>query len=153
MKRRVTVCQIVYYLLVPAVFFGMVALTVRLFRTMSDEIRPVASAAFLIATPVAAAVLMRFSLLRRYLDPPAALEIPLTLYAAMIANQLKETGELLSALRLVNRKLADDGGMGFRLLGALFVLALACSFSIRRKRGESLAYRILGRSETGPDHT
>ncbi|MBQ4297940.1 MAG: hypothetical protein II771_06560 [Clostridia bacterium] len=89
--------------------------------------------------------MMRFSPLRFYIDPFAAAEIPLFLYLAMILNGLKSAGGVRSAFLLVNRRLADDGGMGVLFLAGLFLFGALFSFSVKRKRGQSVAYRIIER--------
>ena len=95
------------------------------------------------AAPVIDAVMMRFSPLRFYIDPFAAAEIPLFLYLAMILNGLKSAGGVRSAFLLVNRRLTDDGGMGVLFLAGLFLFGALFSFSFKRKRGQSVAYRIM----------
>ena len=93
--------------------------------------------------------MMRFSPLRFYIDPFAAAEIPLFLYLAMILNGLKSAGGVRSAFLLVNRRLADDGGMGGLFLAGLFLFGLLFSLSVKRKHGQSIAYRIIEKpSET-----
>ena len=73
-----------------------------------------------VMTPVLVAILMRFSLFKWYVDPIAAVEIPLFLYVGMLFNQMKRSGNLRSAFLLVNNDLGDDGGMGWLFLVGLF---------------------------------
>ena len=98
-----------------------------------------------VMTPVLVAILMRFSLFKWYVDPIAAVEIPLFLYVGMLFNQAKRSGDLLSAFRLVNNDLGDDGGMGWLFLVGLFVFGLVMSLSFARKNGQSISYRLLER--------
>lgn len=96
-------------------------------------------------TPILMAVLMRFSLFRWYVDPIAAAEIPLFLYVGMLINQMKYSGSFVSAFRLINLELADDGGMGWLFLIGLFVFGLVMSLSFARKKGQSTSYRLLSK--------
>ena len=96
-------------------------------------------------TPVLVAILMRFSLFKWYVDPIAAVEIPLFLYVGMLFNQMKRSSDLSSAFLLVNNKLDDDGGMGWLFLVGLFVFGLVMSLSFARKNGQSISYRLLER--------
>lgn len=98
-----------------------------------------------VMTPVLVAILMRFSLFKWYVDPIAAVEIPLFLYVGMLFNQMKRSGDLRSAFLLVNNDLGDDGGMGWLFLVGLFVFGLVMSLSFARKNGQSISYRLLER--------
>ena len=49
----------------------------------------------------------------------------------------------LTRLNNINRRLADDGGMGVLFLAGLFLFGALFSFSFKRKRGQSVAYRIM----------
>jgi len=88
---------------------------------------------------------MRFGLFKWYVDPIAAVEIPLFLYVGMLFNQAKRSGDLSSAFRLVNNDLGDDGGMGWLFLVGLFVFGLVMSLSFARKNGQSISYRLLSK--------
>ena len=148
MKTRLIVYSILYYCLVPAVCFGVLLLVSALLNATKahNDLGAIAAAAYafvFFAAPVIDAVMMRFSPLRFCVDPFAAAEIPLFLYLAMIVNQLKEADGVRAAFFLVNRKLADDGGMGFLFLAGLFLFGALVSFSLKRKRGQSIAYRII----------
>lgn len=98
-----------------------------------------------VMTPVLVAVLMRFSLFKWYVDPIAAAEIPLFLYASMLINQIKHSDSFVSAFRLLNNELGDDGGMGWLFLVGLFVFELVMSMSFARKNGQSISYRLLAK--------
>ena len=98
-----------------------------------------------VMTPVLTAVLMRFSLLKCYVDPIAAAEIPLFLYSAILFNQSKRTGDLSSAFLLVNNRLGGDGGKGWLFLVGLFVFGLLMSFSFARKNEQSISYRLIAK--------
>ncbi len=154
MKKRRIVYSVLYYCLVPAVFFGVLCLLSALLSAAKarDDLGTVVFAAYafvFFAAPVIDAVMMRFSPLRFYIDPFAAAEIPFFLYLAMILNGLKSAAGVRSAFLLVNRRLTDDGGMGVLFLAGLFLFGALFSFSVKRKHGQSVAYRIIEKpSET-----
>lgn len=158
MKKRRIVYSTLYYFLVPAVFFGALCLLAALLGVTKarDDLGAVVFAAYafvFFAAPVIDAVMMRFSPLRFYIDPFAAAEIPLFLYLAMILNGLKTADSARSAFLLVNRTLADDGGMGFLFLAGLFLFGVLSSLSFKRRLGQSIAYRIIEKpSETRPEN-
>ena len=94
-----------------------------------------------VATPVLIATLMRFSLLKWYVDPIAAAEIPLFFYSFMIFKQFRHTGNLLLAIQDIHADLSADGS-GWLFLIGLFVFGLLASFSRTRKQGKSISYRL-----------
>ncbi len=150
MKKKLFVCGVLYYPLSLLLYAGFFYLTAYLFRLSGEADNLGAAIALtygvlLIGTPIAAAILARFSLLRWYVDPIAAAQIPLFLYIGMLVGQLRHTPALRSAILLLNAELSDDGGMGWLFLGALFLFGLAASFSLSRKKGESIGYRVLGK--------
>lgn len=138
-----------YYLFIPlvfAAFFAGASWLLGMVNNSNDLGTAIAATLFLLyaATPILMAVLMRFSLLRWYVDPFAAAEIPLFLYVSMLLNQAKRAGSLRSAFLLVNGDLADDSGAGWIFLLALFLFGLLLSFSVARKKGRNLPYRWIG---------
>ena len=98
-----------------------------------------------VMTPTLVAVLMRFSLIKWYVDPIAAAEIPLFLYGGMLINQMKRSGNFRSGFLLVNNKLGDDGGEGWLFLVGLFVFGLLMSLSFARRKEQSISYRLLSK--------
>ncbi len=147
-----------YYLLtilVYVAFFYAVSLLLQMSK-LSEDLGVAMAATLLllyVATPILMAVLMRFSLLRWYVDPFAAAEIPLFLYISMILNQAKYTNSLRSAFLLVNGDLADDGGAGWFFLLGLFLFGLITSFSVARKEGRNLPHRWIGKLCKNPSET
>ena len=155
MKKKYVIFHFLYYVLTMVVymaFFYAAALMADLAGNDSDLgfAMAVTYGVLFVMTPVLVAVLMRFSLLKWYVDPIAAAEIPLFLYGGMIINQMKRSGDLRSAFLLVNNKLGDDGGEGWLFLVGLFVFGLIMSLSFARRKGQSISYRLLARIGGGP---
>ena len=152
MKKKHVIFHFLYYLLTIVVymaFFYAASLMLDLTGKADNlgSVMAVTYGVLFVMTPVLVAVLMRFSLFRWYVDPIAAAEIPLFLYAAMIFNQMKHADDLKSAFLLVNKKLADDGGEGWLFLAGLLVFGLLTSLSFARKNGRSISYRLLEKIE------
>ena len=151
MKKKLILYSVLYYCLIPAVFRGiMLLLSALLSITKSrDNIGAVIIAALVflyVAIPVVDAVLMRFSPLRFYVDPFAAAECPLFMYLALIISRLRSTDSVRNAFLIVNQDLADDYGMGFFILTGLFIIGVLFSLSIKRRYGQSIAYRIINKT-------
>jgi len=150
MKKKHVIFYFLYYALTIVVymaFFYAASLMLDL-TGKADNLGSVVAVTYgvlFVMTPVLVGVMMRFSLFKWYVDPIAAAEIPLFLYVAMLLNQAKRSGDLLSAFRLVNNDLGDDGGMGWLFLIGLFVFGLVMSLSFARKNGQSISYRLLER--------
>lgn len=150
MKKKLVIFHILYYaltLLIYMAFFYSVSLLLKLSGD-ADNLGAAIAVTYgmlFLMTPVIIAVLIRFSLFKWYIDPIAAAEIPLFLYLGMIVNQWRHAGELKAAFLLVNKQLADDGGEGWLFIIGLFVFGLVMSFSLARKRGKSISYRLLSR--------
>ena len=150
MKKKHVIFHFLYYLLTMVVymaFFYAASLMLDLTGKADNlgSVMAVTYGVLFVMTPVVVAVMMRFSLFKWYVDPIAAAEIPLFLYVGMLFNQAKRSGDLLSAFRLVNNDLGDDGGMGWLFLVGLFVFGLVMSLSFARKHGQSISYRLLER--------
>ena len=150
MKKKYVIFHFLYYVLTMVVymaFFYGASLMLDLTGNASDLgfAMAVTYGVLFVMTPVLVAVLMRFSLLKWYVDPIAAAEIPLFLYGGMIINQMKRSGDLRSAFLLVNNKLGDDGGEGWLFLVGVFVFGLIMSLSFARRKGQSISYRLLAR--------
>ena len=64
---------------------------------------------------------------------------------SMIVTKLSRGASLRSAILLLNNDLSDDGGTGWGFFVCLFLLGLAASFSLARRKGKSISYRLLGR--------
>ena len=150
MKKKHVIFHFLYYVLTIVVymaFFYAASLMLDLTGKADNlgSVMAVTYGVLFVMTPMLVAVLMRFSLFKWYVDPIAAAEIPLFLYVAMLLNQAKRSGDLLSAFLLVNNDLGDDGGMGWLFLIGLFVFGLVMSLSFARKKGQSISYRLLER--------
>ena len=115
MKNKHVIFHFLYYVLTIVVymaFFYASSLMLDLTGKADNlgSVMTVTYGVLFVMTPVLVAILMRLSLFKWYVDPIAAAEIPLFLYVAMLLNQAKRSGNLLSAFRLVNNDLGDDGG-------------------------------------------
>lgn len=143
-KKKVIAFGVLYYALVLAVFAAYWWITGCLVRT--DEIGAVVAmvyATLFVGTPIAVAILMRFSLLKWYVDPIAAAVPPLYFFLFSLAGEIKRGADLKSAILLLGNDLGDDGGTGWGFLALLFLVGLVASFSIARKKGKSISYRLL----------
>ncbi len=149
MKKKILIFHILYYILSLLVYIGFLYSSPWLLRLPEKNDLGTAIAfiygVLFIATPIIIAVLMRFSLFKWYVDPIAAAEVPMFLYFAMVINQMDRAGKFTAAVLLVNNQLSDDGGEGWLFLIGLFVFGLIASFSIARKRGESISYRLISK--------
>jgi len=150
MKKKHVIFHFLYYLLTIVVymaFFYAASLMLDLTGKADNlgSVMAVTYGVLFVMTPVLVAILMRFGLFKWYVDPIAAVEIPLFLYVGMLFNQAKRSGDLSSAFRLVNNDLGDDGGMGWLFLVGLFVFGLVMSLSFARKNGQSISYRLLSK--------
>ena len=149
MKKKIILFQVLYYILI---LLGYIVCTL-LAYLLTDlaaglSLRAIVSVinAFLIlATPFLIFIAMRFSLLKWYVDPIAAACIPLYIYAGMILNVTRRTKDLWAAIDELNFGLSNDGGEGWFFLGGLFLFGLLASFSIARKKGNSISYRLLAK--------
>ena len=150
MKKKHVIFHFIYYALTIVVymaFFYAASLMLDL-TGKADNLGSVVAVTYgvlFVMTPVIVAVLMRFSLFKWYVDPIAAAEIPIFLYASMLINQMKHSDGFVSAFRLLNNELSDDGGMGWLFLVGLFVFGLVMSLSFARKKGQSISYRLLSK--------
>lgn len=150
MKNKHVIFHFLYYALTIVVymaFFYAASLMLDLTGKADNlgSVMAVTNGVLFVMTPVLVAILMRFSLFKWYVDPTAAAEIPIFLYASMLINQMKHSDSFASAFRLLNNKLGDDGGMGWLFLAGLFVLGLVMSLSFARKKGQSISYRLLAK--------
>ncbi len=117
MKKRIALFHLSYYFLSALVYIGFfygISFVLNLSSEKIDLGTVIAATYFFlfIGTPVMITVIMRFSLLKWYVDPFAAAEIPLLLYIGMIITNARRTESIQSAFFAVNGKLCDDGGMG-----------------------------------------
>lgn len=147
MRNKMLTIHAVYYIFSLLVYIGFFYGSAKLFHTSNlGAAMALTYGLMFLATPIITALLMRLSLLKWYVDPFAAAEIPLFLYLSMIINQMKRSGEsFFDAFFEYNQKLSADGGMGWFFLIGLFIFGLAASFSLARKRGESISYRLISK--------
>ncbi len=148
MKKKLIVLRILYHILVLGVywlFLRVLSLWGKLNGGIANiGITLAVVAVWLITTPILICVLMRFSLFKWYIDPIAAAEIPFYLYFIMVVDEMKDYSDgFLSALKRVNDSLSVD--YGWLYFTGLFVLGLLMSFSIERKNGESISFRLLAK--------
>ena len=150
MKKKMLIFHFLYYILSLFVYKGFFYVSSRLFD-MSGESENLGAAILFVygllyvATPIIIAVLMRFSLLKWYVDPFAAAEVPLFLYWSAIINRTKLTGDFSVAFQRVNESFCADDGQGWVFLVGLFIFGLLTSFSLARKEGESISYRLISK--------
>lgn len=144
MTKKLWVFQIVYYICLPLFYW--------VFLLLADLI-PISGlggamlfvyATLFVATPVLVALLMRFSLLKWYVDPIAAMEILLFFYLACIYKEMTRAGDSFwNAMASYNERLSADGAEGWLFLIGLFLFGLIASFSAARKNGTIISYRLL----------
>ena len=150
MKKKMLLFCLLYYILLPLIYAGILygsAFFMKLTGQSGDLGAAIVFAyIWLFAImPASMLVLMRFSLLKWHVDPFAAAAAPLFYYANLLIGEMKQTGELQSALHLVSIELGDDGGVGWIALAGMFVFGLLASLSFARKRGESISFKLLAK--------
>ena len=147
MKRILTVMRIVYYILVPTLYLGILyplftfMRLIMIGKTVIGIMLLVAFALFVL-TPVYTAIMMRFSTLRWYVDPFAALEVPAALYLTGVLNKITNGESVSHAFASVGDSFTRDGGKGTWLLIGLFAFGSLCSISFRRREGKSISFRL-----------
>ena len=100
----------------------------------------------LIATPIIVVVVTRFSIMKWYVDPIVAIEVPFVIYvSAILAPMLSWDMSFYDSFLRYNEQLSADGGKGWFFLLGLFVISLAASFSLARTRGKSISYRVISK--------
>lgn len=149
MKRKNVFFGILYYPLVMLVYLTALKVTSLVFNALPDVglggLAVLIYGMVFVEIPAVTAVMMRFGLFKLYVDPIAAAEMPLLLYVLMLINQIKRSGTFGSAFVGLNRMLCDNGVWLY--LVCLFVFGLALSFSVARKNGQNISYRLIsGRS-------
>lgn len=142
MKKKIFFLQGLYYLLVPCAFMVFFYGTSLLIPNKAGlgTVMAATYGVLFVGTPILTAVLMRCSLLRWYMDPFAAGEIPLCLYLMMLLNQVKRSGSFAEGFSALNHSLALEG---FLFLAGLFLFGLIASISPSRKAGQNIMYRFM----------
>lgn len=92
MKRKNVFFGILYYPLVMLVYLTALKVTSLVFNALPDVglggLAVLIYGMVFVEIPAVTAVMMRFSLFKLYVDPIAAAEMPLLLYALMLAKQI-----------------------------------------------------------------
>lgn len=147
MRKKMLLFQLVYYMFSLLIYSSFLFISTELFHTSSlGAAMAMTYGLLFLATPIIVVVLMRFSLLKWYVDPIAAVEVPLFLYVGMILTQMSRSDiNFYDAFLKINGQLSADGGEGWFFLIGLFAIGLAASFSFARKRGESISYRLISK--------
>ena len=147
MKKFIIPLQILYYVLYAAVFclfmlFSGWCLDSSNLKALSDVMGAVFVILF-IGVPAAVIVLARFSLIKWYVDPFAALIVPIYMYVGMIGSNMDRGNSLVAALSLTNESLVKDNGSGLIFFLGLYILGILASFSVKRVKEDNISYRIL----------
>ncbi len=151
MKRKLSAHRTVYYIISASLYVILYLLMSLIFSVLKNSKNVgLVSAAFFyalaISLPLIIFIVMRFSLFKWYVDPISAAMIPLFLYIGIVFSQKNGSRSFASAVRLANAELNDDGGMGWMLLLGVFILGLVMSFSVARKNGRSVSFRLISSS-------
>ncbi len=157
MEKRYRWYCLAYYLLLPATYILFLVLCSALINANVDNVIGkilVALYVYAILTLIHIVVWVRFSPLPSFVDPIAAAEVPLSIYLLLVFNGMKNDGAFISASGAVHIDLDFDGDTG-RVLFALFVFGLVFSFSIRRRKRKTVAFKIINKigkgEEKGPE--
>lgn len=147
MRKKMLFFHLAYYILVLLIYVGFLYGSVKLFDTSNlGAVIVLVYGLLFAATPILIAVLMRFSLLKWYVDPFAAAEVPLFFYFGMIINQMNRLEvDFYGAFLKINEKLSADGGEGWFFLVGLFLFGIAVSFSFDRMKEESISYKLISK--------
>ena len=97
----------------------------------------------LVMTPIIVGILTRFSILKWYVDPISAAEVPLAIYTLT-----KIYGWRITIYDFVagwHDGLGEESVTCWLFFGVLYVVGLAASFSMARKRGENISNRIISK--------
>ena len=147
MKKKVVWIQVLYYVLFAAVFHLFMLFSSRLLDSADlNALSDVMGAFFVVvfvSIPLAVLVLSRFSLLKWYVDPFAALIVPIYIYVGMILTKMKRTMTFSAALTSVHESLGRGNAEGWLFIGGLFVFGILASFSIKRVKQNNISYQAL----------
>ena len=150
MKKKALVWSCIYYVSIPLFFYGVLHLCALGLRSAGgiNNLGAVILAAYgliFVVIPATTATLMRFSLLKWYLDPFAAAEAPIFLYCVIVVSHMESTNSVSSAVLEASKSLSENGGEGWLFLACLFIFGLMASFSVSRKNGENISYRLISK--------
>ncbi len=160
-RKRLLIGRIAFYCLYPLILFAFTWVSARVVEAVArpvfvaaataNELSAVNSIVYYGTVMLMIPILMRFSLFKFYIDPIAAAEWPLFLIILMLGGSLFRDGLIQAALSF-HRHMADDGGLGYLTLIGQFLWGLLASFSIRRKEGKSISFRLIEKScKPSPD--
>ena len=147
-KMKMLLLHMGYYVLCVPIYAGAFLAAAILFMLMVNfgNVWYLPRYLLLVAAPIIVGTLTRFSFLKWYVDPIAALEVPLVIYAgSILLNVIRWDVRFYDSFLAYNGQLSADGGKGWFFLLGLFVIGLVTSFSLARKRGESISYRGLSK--------
>ncbi len=143
MKNKRIIPNVLYYILVPLVYFLFLSAASLFFDSPKEDDLGIVTASIyavlyvLIGTPIITVVLMRFSLIKWYVDPFAALEIPAVIYILVFLNQKEKYDNLSKAFQEANEALP--------FLLCVFIFALVASLSFERKEEKSISYKLISK--------
>ena len=146
MKQRSTLFSLLYYLLLPILYTACIYLVVFISRLIDDGFTLGTAilatyALIFVCLPLAIVILMRFSLLKWYVDPFAAAMAPLFLYGLVLLGNIKDYPIFSEAFVKTNHWLLSDKGC-IPIIG-MFIVGLIASISPARKNGANISYRLL----------
>ena len=145
MKKKLLVLHWGYYMLCIPVYSAFFLISTILYMGFGGA-EYMAWYLLLVAVPLIVVLLTRFSFLKRYVDPIAAMEVPMVMYVGSIVTQILSWDiSFFDAFMRYNKELSADGGKGWLFLLGSFVISLITSFSAARKRGESISFRVLSK--------
>jgi len=91
--------------------------------------------------PAGVAIFARLSLFRWYVDPFAAALVPVSLYIIFVINRIKLSDGFWESFVSVNQQLLGISRLTLYYLIVLFFFGLVVSFSIKRKKGQSISFQ------------
>jgi len=151
MKNKVFWLKLLYYPLLLVIYtsyiliVGVIVLPLSKIDFLNDVLL-VMGAAVSISATILFFILVRSSLLKWYVDPFAALTLPVWLYLMRLFWKMTRGTDILSAFHLTNAELYNDTEFGWVFLFCLFILGLVASISFKRVKEQSISYRILNRA-------
>jgi len=149
--KKIQIYKYLYCFLVPILFISslrMFFVLLHFFIRVDKTLFALVLALYFtygLVIPIAAFILMRFSLFKWYVDPFAAAELPLVFCLNLFIKQSPGTRGISVAFSDTLSRLTSDNGRLARYLLSLFFFALLASFSLKRKSEKSFMYRLLNR--------
>ena len=145
MSKRMPLYRILYYVVFLLAFLGCLWLVMWLASLRSPvglgtAVMMVYILVFL-CIPIGVTIFARLSLLRWYVDPFAALLVPMSLYFILVLDKIELFGGFWGAFEHVNQTMLHNHGEGLLYFIGLFLFGLAVSFSPARKEGRSISFQ------------